>query len=145
MTRVHTLGDRNAELEFHASGFLVKVEGTWTDTALAQFRHFLKLRHLAPSATELQDTLGLAKEKILRRGKPFVYLCRPALLQQDRLRYFGCRARSFESRAWPAYLYDRLSGAVQTSPDRFSAHRHAQRNVRPGDHSRRLARRARFR
>ena len=74
MTRAHTLGDRNAELEFHASGFLVKVEGTWTDTALAHFRHFLKLRHLVPSATELQNTLGRAKEKYLI-GTNRLYLC----------------------------------------------------------------------
>ena len=76
MTRAHTLDDRNAELEFHASGFLVKVEGTWTDTALAQFRHFLKLRHLVPPATELQDTLATRQRKVSHR-EPIVYTFAP--------------------------------------------------------------------
>ena len=31
------------ELEFHVSGFIVKVNGVWTEKALDQFRHFLKL------------------------------------------------------------------------------------------------------
>ena len=28
------------DLEFHASGFIVKVQGSWTDTALQEFRQF---------------------------------------------------------------------------------------------------------
>ena len=50
------------ELGFHASGFAVKTEGAWTEAALAQFRHFLKLRHLTPSDSELLGVLQRAKE-----------------------------------------------------------------------------------
>ena len=74
MARAYTASDRNVELEFHASGFLVKVQGNWTDAALAQFRHFLKLRGLSPSPTELEDTLGRAKENYFD-GKNRLYLC----------------------------------------------------------------------
>jgi hypothetical protein len=63
--RADTSGNKRAELEFHALGFLIKVEGVWTEAALAQFRHFLRLRGLSPSVTELEDTLGRAKEKYL--------------------------------------------------------------------------------
>ena len=63
-----------AELEFHTSGFLVRVEGSWTDAALAQFRHFLKLRRFAPSPDELADALQNAKDKYFA-GKNHLYLC----------------------------------------------------------------------
>jgi hypothetical protein len=55
--------DTPNELEFHASGFIVKVHGTWTDKALDQFRHFLQLRNVAPSKNELFAVLQQAKEK----------------------------------------------------------------------------------
>jgi hypothetical protein len=74
MTRARTSSERNSELEFHTSGFLVKVEGSWTDAALAQFRHFLTLRGLAPSAAELEDALGRAKENYFA-GKNRLYIC----------------------------------------------------------------------
>ena len=74
MTRAHTPAERYAELEFHASGFLVKVEGSWTEAALAQFHHFLNLRRLSPSANELEDALGLAKEKYFD-GENRLYVC----------------------------------------------------------------------
>jgi len=74
MTRARTGDERRAELEFHASGFLVKVEGSWTATALAQFRHFLNLRRLSPSTQELKDTLIEAKRKYFD-GKNRLYLC----------------------------------------------------------------------
>ena len=57
--------DSTAELELHASGFIVKVHGHWTDQALDQFRHFLRLRKLAPSDDELLAALRQAKEKYL--------------------------------------------------------------------------------
>jgi hypothetical protein len=53
------------ELQFHASGFIVKVHGAWTEKALNQFRHSLKLRRLAPSENELMTTLRQAKERYL--------------------------------------------------------------------------------
>ena len=66
--------ERHAELEFHASGFLVKVEGSWTAIALAQFRHFLNLRRLFPTTQELEDTLIKVKQKYCD-GINRLYLC----------------------------------------------------------------------
>jgi len=58
-----TLGQRlETELDFHASGLVVKTEGKWTEAALAQFRHFLKLRRLTPSDDELLHALNRARE-----------------------------------------------------------------------------------
>ena len=74
MTRARTSSEANTELEFHVSGFLVKVEGSWTDAALAQFRHFLDLRRLSPSSEELMDMLSQAKEKYFD-WKNRLYLC----------------------------------------------------------------------
>lgn len=74
MTRVRTPNDRLAELQFHASGFLVKVEGAWTDKALAQFRHFLNLRGLSPSPDELARALDQAKGEYVA-GNNRLYLC----------------------------------------------------------------------
>ena len=62
------------EIAFHASGFLVKVAGSWTEPALAQFRHFLHLRRLSPSADELLNVLTQAKENYCE-GKNRLYLC----------------------------------------------------------------------
>ncbi|MET0690516.1 MAG: (2Fe-2S) ferredoxin domain-containing protein, partial [Candidatus Binatia bacterium] len=62
------------EIAFHASGFLVKVEGSWTEPALAQFRHFLRLRRLSPAADELLNLLTQAKENYCA-GKNRLYLC----------------------------------------------------------------------
>jgi hypothetical protein len=62
------------EIEFHATGFLVRVEGAWTDGALAQFRHFLDLRGLAISAEQLHDVLQRAKEQYFT-GEHHLYLC----------------------------------------------------------------------
>jgi hypothetical protein len=74
MTRAQTSMDKNAELQFHVSGFLVKVGGSWTEGALAQFRHFLKLRRLGPSLEELEKILSLAKEKYFH-SKNRLYVC----------------------------------------------------------------------
>jgi len=54
---------QTSELAFHASGFLVRTQGAWTDGALAQFRHFLKLRRLEPTADELAQALASAKRE----------------------------------------------------------------------------------
>lgn len=53
------------ELQFHASGFIVKVHGTWTDDALNQFHDFLKRRRLNPSDDTLMAILRQAKKKYL--------------------------------------------------------------------------------
>jgi len=74
MPRARTGDQRRAELEFHAAGFLVKVEGSWTATALAQFRHFLNLRRLSPSTQELKDALTKVKHEYFD-GKNRLYLC----------------------------------------------------------------------
>ena len=74
MARARTPAERYAELELHASGFLVKVEGSWTETALAQFLHFLNLRRLSPTAKELDDALGSAKKKYFD-GENRLYVC----------------------------------------------------------------------
>ena len=54
-----------SDLAFHASGFVVKVNGAWTEDALKQFRHYLKLRHLEPSSDKLAAVLNEAKENYL--------------------------------------------------------------------------------
>jgi hypothetical protein len=74
MPRARTSTKRNTELEFHASGFLVKVEGTWTEVAFAQFRHFLDLRCLSQSTEQLEESLSHAKENYLA-GKNRLYVC----------------------------------------------------------------------
>src|SRR4030095_9000461 len=53
------------ELQFHASGFIVRVHGVWTEKALNQFREFLKLRGIEPTDDELIRTLRAAKEEYL--------------------------------------------------------------------------------
>ena len=62
------------ELAVHASGFLVRTQGTWTDGALAQFRHFLKLRRLEPTSEELTRVLARAKQDYFS-GNQRLYLC----------------------------------------------------------------------
>ncbi len=62
------------EVAFHASGFLVRTQGTWTDEALAQFRHFLKLRHLEPTREELGQALERAKQEYESDGQQ-LYIC----------------------------------------------------------------------
>src|SRR5687767_13522149 len=74
MTRARTSSEASTELEFHASVLLVKVEGSWTEPALAQFRHFLNLRRLSPSAHELDGALGAAKETYFD-GQNRLYVC----------------------------------------------------------------------
>ena len=62
------------ELDFHASGFLVRTQGNWTEGALAQFRHFLKLRHLEPTTDELSQALERAKHEYTL-GNQRLYVC----------------------------------------------------------------------
>jgi hypothetical protein len=53
------------DLQFHASGFIVKMHGVWGEKTLNQFRHFLKLRRLDPSEDELMAILRQAQESYL--------------------------------------------------------------------------------
>ena len=69
-----TRADTPAELDFHASGFIVKVQGLWTDGALQQFRHFLNLRRIFPSEDELLGALQGAKAKYLA-GAAHLFVC----------------------------------------------------------------------
>jgi hypothetical protein len=62
------------DLEFHASGFIVKVHGSWTDASLKQFRHFLHLRGLKPMDDQLMPVLARAKQQYLQ-GKSRLSLC----------------------------------------------------------------------
>jgi len=64
----------DSELDFHASGFMVKVEGNWTRGKLARFRHFLKLRGLVPSPEELAEVLERAKRRYLQNDRQ-LYVC----------------------------------------------------------------------
>lgn len=66
--------NETTELGFHTSGFVVKVNGTWTEPALEQFRHFLELRKLAPTSDELQAVLEHARESY-RQGLCRLSLC----------------------------------------------------------------------
>ena len=74
MARLTSSAHRTTQLEFHASGFLVRTQGNWTDGALAQFRHFLKLRHLESTTDELAQVLELAKQKYTL-GNQSLYVC----------------------------------------------------------------------
>jgi hypothetical protein len=62
------------DLDFHASGFIVKVHGSWTATALHQFRQFLLVRRLIPSDQELEDALARAREQY-SEGKYRLSIC----------------------------------------------------------------------
>ena len=55
----------DSELSFHASGFVVQVQGSWTNSDLARFQHFLKLRQLEPSPAQLTEVLERARRKYL--------------------------------------------------------------------------------
>src|SRR5262245_41816970 len=74
MARANTVTESTAQLAFHASGFLVQVDGSWTEKALAQFRHFLNLRGLSPSPEDLARALDRAKQRYVE-GKNHLYLC----------------------------------------------------------------------
>jgi len=74
MTRANPTETNHSDLDFHAAGLLVKGQGSWTDSALAHFRHFLKLRALSPSEDELSAALQRA-QKIYFSGNVRIYLC----------------------------------------------------------------------
>jgi (2Fe-2S) ferredoxin len=66
--------DTAAELDFHASGFIVKVQGSWTDGALQQFSRFLNLRRIFPSDDDLLGALQGAKARYLA-GAAHLFVC----------------------------------------------------------------------
>ena len=69
-----TRTDTAAELDFHASGFIVKVQGSWTDGALQDFHRFLNLRRIFPSEDELLGALQGAKARYLA-GAAHLFVC----------------------------------------------------------------------
>jgi hypothetical protein len=62
------------DLEFHASGFVVKVGGSWTDVALEQFSNFLKTRGIDLPKEELLPVLEQTKRNFLA-GSCRLFLC----------------------------------------------------------------------
>ncbi len=62
------------DLEFHSSGFVVKLGGTWTDSALEQFRDYLKKIGIPASVDELCAVVEGAKEKFWQ-GDCRVFVC----------------------------------------------------------------------
>jgi hypothetical protein len=74
MTKIDKASDAATDLEFHASGFVAKVGGTWTDSALEQFRDYLKKIGIPTSVDELCAVVEGAKEK-LWQGDCRVFVC----------------------------------------------------------------------
>jgi len=74
MTHAYPTEPNGADLDFHAAGLLVKGQGLWTDSALQQFRHFLKLHRLSPSEDELQSALRRAQHGYAG-GDKRLYVC----------------------------------------------------------------------
>jgi hypothetical protein len=74
MTKTDKASDAMADLEFHASGFVAKVGGTWTDTALEQFRDYLTKVGILTSEDELRAVVENAKDKFWQ-GDCRVFLC----------------------------------------------------------------------
>src|SRR5215813_6369403 len=84
MSKPHKTSDAMTDLEFHASGFVARVGGTWTDSALEQFRDYLKKIGITTSADEL-DPWSKAPKKSFGR-ETAVSLCAmlyPAILRLD--------------------------------------------------------------
>lgn len=74
MTQAKRTEPNDADLDFHAAGLLVRGQGSWTDSALQQFRHFLKLRRLSPTEAELQSALRRAQAGYAG-GDKRLYVC----------------------------------------------------------------------
>lgn len=74
MTHSQRIQPNGADLDFHAAGLLVRGQGSWTDSALQQFRHFLKLRNFSPSEDELQSALRRAQAGYAA-GDKRLYVC----------------------------------------------------------------------
>jgi hypothetical protein len=63
-----------SELDFHASGFMVRLQGSCTKEGVARFRNFLKLRRLSPSDAELTDSFERARQKYFEQHAK-LYVC----------------------------------------------------------------------
>ena len=74
MTTIDKASDAMTDLEFHASGFVAKVGGSWTDSALEQFRDYLKKIGIPTSVDELCVVVEGAKEKFWQ-GDCRVFVC----------------------------------------------------------------------
>jgi len=59
----------DGEVAFHASGFMVRVEGSPTTASLARFRHFLRLRRLVPSRADLLRVIERAKQEYFAHAR----------------------------------------------------------------------------
>jgi hypothetical protein len=61
--------ETGSDLAFHASGFIARGEGTWTNASLARFRHFLRLRRLVPTTEALMRAIEHAQREYLERPR----------------------------------------------------------------------------
>jgi len=64
----------DSELAFHASGFMVRVEGSPTTGSIARFRHFLQLRRLVPTRADLLGVIECAKREYFAQARQ-LYVC----------------------------------------------------------------------
>src|SRR5215475_6316324 len=74
MSKPDKTSDVTNDLEFHASGFVARVGGTWTDSALEQFRDYLKKIGIPTSVYELDAVVESAKKKFWQ-GDCRVFVC----------------------------------------------------------------------
>jgi hypothetical protein len=74
MTKTDKASEDTTDLESHASGFVAKVSGEWTDTAFAQFRDYLKKIGIFASEDELHAVVENAKGKFWQ-GDCRIFLC----------------------------------------------------------------------
>ena len=74
MTKIDEASNAMTDLESHASGFVAKVGGAWTDTALAQFGDYLTKIGILTSEDNLRAVIENAKEKFWQ-GDCRVFLC----------------------------------------------------------------------
>lgn len=72
-------------VDFHAAGFLVKVQGAWTGKALEEFRAYLRRKGFSPPEDELGEVLERAKRRYFEHDA-CLYLCaeRPC---RDKVRF----------------------------------------------------------
>src|SRR5215471_21731818 len=84
MTTIDKASDAMTDLEFHASGFVAKVGGSWTDSAVEQFHDYLKKIGIPTSVDELCVVVEGAKEKFWQGDcRVFVCMLYPAILRLD--------------------------------------------------------------
>ena len=96
MTKTDKASEDTTDLESHASGFVAKVSGEWTDTAFAQFRDYLKKIGIFTSEDELRAVVENAKGKFWQ-GDCRVFLCN-ALQREWVSTVIGPERKMFEKR-----------------------------------------------